>query len=189
MSEESNPTNTIKSFLSHTIELNTNNWEFTVTGPEFSDDKYKITFASYKAARDEIQKRVDETNRVQAKNTSFQLVVLDANGDRRVIDRVNRATGEANGVVTSEFYPHVDWIRNSLQRKKLIQSELRDINDGLYPFHLNKSVGFYGRIAAERYVPIVEGLKKEFGEKTRLAEEKAKPQEVEKVERFPILNA
>jgi hypothetical protein len=173
MSEDPN----VKIYINHKIELNPRSWEFTVSGPEFDDLKYKMSFKSYQAAREEIEKRVSETNKMAAKNISFSLSVLDANGSNVVVSRINRTTSELSGLTTKQFYPNVSWVREALQKRKALASELKNIENALRPVEMINTLGWGGRIEADSYGRVVEKLNAEFTEKTKIANEAATPKE------------
>lgn len=165
----------IKPYFGHTIKFSAKDWNFSVSGPEFDGQKYKIAFESFTAAKEEIEKRVTETKKIEAKNVSFNLRVINANGEVQGLTRINRATGELAGLSTREFYPNVDWIREAIRRRERLMAETTELDKAIKPFECRREVS-YGRIDAESYARKVEQLKAAFAEKTRLALEAAKPE-------------
>lgn len=172
-----NPNPNTKPYRNHEIHFEPN-WEFRVTGPEFDESKYAIRFASYKAAREEIDKRVDDTERLRARNIKLYVCVLNDHGDPLTITSINRVSGEIREA-TSDIYPNVSWIAVALKRKSELTNELRDINSGIERTKINFKRSLFGRIEAERYAHHIDELKKEIDEKTTLANEMQKPQPTE----------
>jgi hypothetical protein len=162
-----------KLYSGHTITL-TPNWDFAVSGPEFDKDesKYSIQFKSLDAAKAEIEKRTSETKKLQAKNVSFELKILNEKGEPKTATRINRQNSELTGTLdTSHFYPNVDWIKEAILRQVKLNQEIHTIDQALRPFRMSKSVG-YGRMDAEVYALKVQSITKNFNELV----EKAKSQ-------------
>ncbi len=63
---------TTKPYSGHQIHLNVNSWEFTVTGPEFDNSEHQIVFHSFQAARNEIYKRVVDSQKIAAQNVKLK---------------------------------------------------------------------------------------------------------------------
>jgi len=168
-------------YNSHLISLKSN-WEFAVTGPEFDDAKYVISFKSLTDAKSEIDKRVSETQKLAAKNVSFSALVLDANGTPKRIEKIDRRTSEVLNIETRSFYPNIEWIKEALQRRTQLVSTIKTIDDALKDFQLSKTVG-YGRIDAENYAQKVQSLKNDLKEKTAQAQQYKKIEPVPQVQK------
>lgn len=165
-----------KPYRNHKIILK-DNWEFAVEGPEFDDSKYKIRFASYQAAREEIDKRVKDTEMLAAKNVKLDVKVSNAHGNIVLVTRINRQSGDLAGVTTKYVYPPVLWIRESLFRLDKLTSEAEQIRRSLKEFEISSSRG-YGRIDADEYARIVMNFQRELDEATKKAKERERPIEV-----------
>jgi hypothetical protein len=164
----------VRTYSNHKITLESN-WEFTVTGPEFDDERYAIMFKSYFAAREEIDKRVADKVALESKNLKFSLTVLDLKGTRIETTSINRRTGALNGVTTKRFFPNVPWIAASLIRLNTLHEEIKQIENALVNLTMETSRS-YGRIDAESYGRRILQLKETYNEKLTLAKEREKLQ-------------
>ena len=145
-----------KLYKGHEIYL-TQSWTFRVSGPEF--DKTDI-FETFKAAQEEIDKRVNEAARIEAKNVRVSLRVLNRKGVPVEITGINRRNGEVIGVDGERFYPNVPWVAEAFARVTRIREEMFAIDkklDGL-TMRANRS---YGRIESERYTKYISDLEEE----------------------------
>lgn len=167
----------IREYHNHKIHLNEQNWEFTVTGPEFDNQEYCIAFDSYKAARVEIDKRVSDTTRLKARNIKLNLILLDEKGETVNVTRINRRTGEID-CDTRYLYPNVPWVREALRRWELGRAEARQIEDSVRSLRIERSRS-YSHIDTDHYERYIEDLHKSVAEKTKLATEREIPKEVE----------
>lgn len=170
-------------FNGHVITVDPRTWTFTASGPEFEGtaSAYTMTFSSFEAAKAEINKRVDESARIRAKNITLEARVLDERGERVTITRINRANGEVIGLSTRRFYPDVRWIFNALADLKRLRSEVVVIEKNLKDVQLDRS-RTYGRIDAEDYGRKIDALQKEIEEKTAKANAMAEPTPAPEVE-------
>jgi len=182
MSDQQPDPNT-KPYRGHQIRLQSD-WTFRVTGPEFDESKYNITFSSLRTAREEIEKRVADAERIAAKNLTFSAVVYDELGNREEITRINRQSGNlagatsAGSIETKYVYPRVDWIVESLRRRRQIQKELDQIDTALRDVRISVSRAFSGRISADEYPNKILAFQRELNEATEKAKKLTTPAEV-----------
>lgn len=166
----------VKTHRHHTITLE-QDWQFSVSGPEFDESKYSVRFKSYEAAIAEINKRVEDSERLAAKNVKLDARVSDKNGNIVSITRINRQNGELHGV-NADVYPAVLWVREALREYSELQKRMLELRQRLVKLEISKSRG-YGRIDADDYARVVTQFQRELEEKQQLAREMEKPKEVE----------
>jgi hypothetical protein len=164
---DTKPTNT-RQFMNHTITLN-DNWSFSVTGPEFDDERYSITFKSLEAAQQEITHRVEQTTKVAAQNATLNVRALTEKGLAIDITRINRQSSRCHPD-GRHLYPNVPWVRESLARLASLKSERDEIEKRLAQVQVENERA-YGRIDADRYPQIVLKTQQAFAEAKRKAEE------------------
>lgn len=168
-------------FKGHTITLSEEYWTFKVVGPEFDDAKYEVAFKSLDAAKAEIVKRVEETNKAKAQNINVNIIVIDENCNRTEVDRINRTTSNIHGVQGRFVYPNNGSVRDMLARRSQLMRDLKAIESKLEPLQIRVSRG-YGRITAEAYPGIVEALQQEHQRKLAKARELDTPPALKVVE-------
>ena len=151
---------TERTFMGHTVSL-AQNWKFTVKGPEFDAARYEVAFQSYEAAIEEVKKRVDTTQKIKAQNIHIDVQVVDAKGNLHKLDRINRNTGDLVGPDTRYVYPDHPWVIAQLQKKALLEGQLREVNDHLEQVAITTHRS-YGKIAAEDYVGFINTFHKEY---------------------------
>jgi hypothetical protein len=156
-----------KNFRNHKIILNERNWEFVVEGPEFPKQQYTISFKSYDAAREEINKRCDETLRLQAKKLKFSFDVFDQQGSFINIDKLDRR--ESCLVSSSRYiYPNVPWVANALKEAHDLRQRLNILDKTLHEVSVDTHIG-YGRVEVEEIPKKIESFRHNLKTKTELA--------------------
>ena len=174
-----NPEPITREYMGHTITLEPRNWEFTVSGPEFSDEKYTIQFKSYEAAKAEITKRHSETERLRMRDISLDVTILNDQGVPTRITRINRATGSLIGVKGRTVYPNVIWIRQALETRTKLLAEIDTLERSLGSREIYIQTNrYYSRIEVDRYAHYVDLFQKEVELKTKNAQEAQGPKEV-----------
>jgi hypothetical protein len=139
---------TTKQVGSHTISI-TENWKFSVSGPEFEDDKKRgreTLFASFEDARNEIEKRVTDSAKIRAQGVTLSCPIITSDGKRLTITRIDRRTGEVPDISDSECYPDVPWVFDALHRRKMLYDEIETITSSLRAVRVST-----GRIGVEEY--------------------------------------
>lgn len=162
-----------RTHMNHTISV-TSEWTFEVEGPEFDASRYKMTFQSLQAAKEEIQKRVSDSNRLAAANIKIDLSLLDEQANIVTVTKINRSDGDLVGVKGTYVYPNTQFVRNLLVQVKRHKEEARKIEETLRPLKINVGRG-YGRIKAEDYINTVKYLQRDYNEALAKAKALADP--------------
>jgi hypothetical protein len=158
----------MRQHMGHIITINAN-WTFSVTGPEFDDERYSITFKSLEAAQKEIDARREQTIRVNAASVTLKTLALDENGERIEITRINRTSGKI--LPDGQYlYPYVPWVLDALARCKVLRAEIKELSNNLYEVAVTNG-RTYGRIDADRYPDVVTKTQQAFTEAKTKAEE------------------
>jgi hypothetical protein len=165
------PANT-KTYLNHTITLSLDSWKFTVSGPEFDDERYTITFESFYAAQQEVKKRVEDSQKEELKNVKLDITLLHENGEQIHVTSINRSTAEITKGVRY-LYPNIPWVQESLKRRSEALAEANRITDTVSPLRIENGRS-YGRIGAAEYPAKVKSLLDTVKSKTDMAIEKTK---------------
>lgn len=157
-----------------------NNWQFTVEGPEFENERYTINFKSLEAAIEEINKRSDVSAAIEARNLKISERVIGEDGKVYNIDRIDRRTCNLRGVpeTTKYVYPNTLWISLALNEIVKLRTRIKEIDEQLYKVRISNSRGF-GSIDADDYARKLEALKKDISEAAIVANEMSKPQVIE----------
>lgn len=159
----------------HTITVQPSDWTFHVSGPEFDEAAYKAVFSSFEAAKAEINRRLDEANRLRARNITLSATVINQLGERVSISRISRQTGDIIGLEKSRYcYPNVWWVIDALKELTRLRVEANTIEQRLKSVAIDRSRA-YSRIDADRYGHYIDRLRTEIQEATKKAEAMATP--------------
>lgn len=156
-----------REFMGHTITLN-EQWCFNVSGPEFDDSRYKIAFNSYNDAIGEIDKRVTEAAKLAAQNVTLNIQVITEKGLLMDVNRINRTSGNINGVEGNKVYPYVPWIMTAVDQRNKARQLIRDIDAKLDKFGISTNRS-YGRMDVNVYPASINRLNEEYTAKLEAA--------------------
>jgi hypothetical protein len=168
-----------KTYRNHTITIG-DDWTFSVIGPEFDNKGHTIRFNSFQSAREEIEKRVDETAKVDAQNITMGVTLIGLDGEVKRFNRINRRSGNLDPDI-GKFYPNLPPVASLIGELAGLNHRAKEISSFLSKIEINNSRA-YQTISADDYARKVAALKQEVAEKTQIARDLFTPKEVEKEE-------
>jgi hypothetical protein len=163
----------IRKFMGHTITLR-DDLAWNVDGPEF-DGKYLVC-DSFRAACQEVEKRVNEARQLEMQNLKFSARVVNSNGHIIEIDRINRRSNVITGFagVGEHIYPNTIQVRALIARTAELRTAWLEADDLLKRLQIKTNRG-YGTLEVANYPRAILQLKNEIEAKTRLADELLNP--------------
>lgn len=155
------------------IQISGRNFEFFISGPDFSGQRHAKSFAEAKAA---IDAHYTEIGKAQIKEVKMGVTVLDPEGNPVTLIGLHRGTGRARTTSNErrEFsgyaYPSVSWVRAALQERATLQARISAINEQLHPLGVSIGSHYNVQIPAESYARKIEHLKAELAAREKLAQ-------------------